>query len=135
MGSELSVEDYPALAEVLKFDPEIWRDTVIVPPNGRARIWVQYKNYTGKTVFHCHFLAHEDTGMMSTLFIGDPRVLFKWRDHLPLLLGCGVGILVGIAMAALACVVFKSRTENQEYYYSVVGMNEAKSKAVSKTVD
>jgi hypothetical protein len=34
----------------LDFDPHAWRDTVIVPPNGRARIWVQYKNYTGKTV-------------------------------------------------------------------------------------
>ena len=135
MGSELSVEDYPALAEVLTFDPEIWRDTVIVPPNGRARIWVQYKNYTGKTVMHCHFLAHEDTGMMSTLFIGDPHVLFKWKDHLPLLLGCAIGLLVGISVAILACVLLKARTQSQEYFYSVVGMNEAKAQAVSKTMD
>ena len=59
MGSELSTERYPVLKSVLDFDPFAWRDTVMVPPNGRARIWVQYKNYTGKTVFHCHFLAHE----------------------------------------------------------------------------
>jgi hypothetical protein len=134
MGSELSVEDYPVLAEVMTFDPEIWRDTVVVPPNGRARIWVQYKNYTGKTVFHCHFLAHEDTGMMSTLFIGDPHVLFKWKDHLPLLLGCGIGILVGMALAILACLIFRSKFD-KEHYYSVVGMNEAKVRAVSKTMD
>ena len=133
MGSELSVEDYPALAEVMSFDPDIWRDTVVVPPNGRARIWVQYKNYTGKTVIHCHFLAHEDTGMMSTLFIGSPLVMFKWRDHIPLLLGCGVGLLVGIAIAALACLVYRSK--NEEHYYSVVAMNDAKAKAVSKTMD
>jgi FtsP/CotA-like multicopper oxidase with cupredoxin domain len=51
MGSELSMEKYPVLKHVMDFDPTVWRDTVIVPPNGRARIWVQYKNYTGKTVF------------------------------------------------------------------------------------
>jgi hypothetical protein len=135
MGSELSTDEYPTLAEVMDFDKDVWRDTVIVPPNGRARIWVQYKNYTGKTVFHCHFLAHEDTGMMSTLFIGNPDVLFKWRDHIPLLLGCGIGIVLGIAMAILACLLFRSKTEREEQYYSIVGMNEAKVRAMSKTVD
>eukprot|EP00527_Entomoneis_sp_CCMP2396_P002804 CAMPEP_0198145930 /NCGR_PEP_ID=MMETSP1443-20131203/26230_1 /TAXON_ID=186043 /ORGANISM="Entomoneis sp., Strain CCMP2396" /LENGTH=501 /DNA_ID=CAMNT_0043809695 /DNA_START=233 /DNA_END=1738 /DNA_ORIENTATION=+ len=73
MGSELSKETYPVLKALMDFDPFAWRDIVVVPPNGRARIWVHYGNYTGKTVFHCHFLAHEDTGMMSTLFIGEPR--------------------------------------------------------------
>lgn len=135
MGSELSVEEYPALAEVMKFDPNVWRDVVVVPPNGRARIWVQYKEYTGKTVIHCHFLAHEDTGMMSTLFIGNPDVLFKWRDHLPLLMGCGVGLLMGIAFAILACIVVRSRNETEEHLYSVVGMNDVKARAVSKTLD
>lgn len=57
MGTELSLEKYPVLKSVLDFDPFDWRDTVVVPPNGRTRIWVHYKNYTGKTVFHCHFLA------------------------------------------------------------------------------
>ncbi len=134
MGSELSVEDYPALAEVMSFDPEVWRDTVVVPPNGRARIWVQYKNYTGKTVLHCHFLAHEDTGMMATVFIGSPLVLFKWREHIPLLVGCGVGILIGIACAVVSCFVFR-KADKQEHYYTVVGMNEAKARAISKTID
>lgn len=134
MGSELSIEDYPALAEVMSFDPEVWRDTVVVPPNGRARIWVQYKNYTGKTVLHCHFLAHEDTGMMATVFIGSPLVMFKWREHIPLLVGCGVGILIGIACAVLACCVFRSK-DDAEHYYTVVGMNQAKARAISKTMD
>ena len=51
MGSELSTERYPVLKHVMDFNPKVWRDTVVVPPNGRTRIWVQYKNYTGKTVF------------------------------------------------------------------------------------
>eukprot|EP00536_Pseudo-nitzschia_multiseries_P004373 jgi/Psemu1/295550/fgenesh1_pm.72_\ len=73
MGSELSIEKYPILEEMIRFNSSVWRDTIAVPPNGRTRIWVRYKNYTGKTVLHCHFLAHEDTGMMATLFIGPPN--------------------------------------------------------------
>jgi len=70
MGSELSSAKYPVLKSVVDFSPEnSWRDTVIVAPNGRTRIWVQYKNYTGKTVFHCHFLAHEDTVSTVVLFV------------------------------------------------------------------
>ncbi|OEU08286.1 Cupredoxin [Fragilariopsis cylindrus CCMP1102] len=94
MGSELSTDKYPVLAEVMNFTENVWRDTVVIPPNGRTRIWVQYKNYTGKTVFHCHFLAHEDTGMMATLFIGAPDIIFHWQDHIPLLIGGGIGIIV-----------------------------------------
>merc|ERR1712157_19003 len=39
MGSELSTEKYPVLKHLMEFDPKAWRDTVVVPPNGRARIW------------------------------------------------------------------------------------------------
>mmetsp|Transcript_2016 Transcript_2016/g.3774 ORF Transcript_2016/g.3774 Transcript_2016/m.3774 type:complete len:749 (-) Transcript_2016:701-2947(-) len=158
MGSELSSETYPILDEMTNFDPGVWRDTVAVPPNGRTRIWVQYKNYTGKTVLHCHFLAHEDTGMMSTLFIGSPDDvaaaspgLGEWRDfprhvvrhHLPLLIGCGVGVLLGMALLALLVCSLRyfSETEQRarDYYYyhyhSVVQMNEVKTNAVSKALD
>ena len=121
MGSELSTEKYPVLKAVLDFDPFEWRDTVVVPPNGRARIWVQYKNYTGKTVLHCHFLAHEDTGMMSTLFIGNPDKIFHWRDHVQLLTGLIVG--AGIS-SALLLWVFMRRAKS----YTPVSMNELKAK-------
>lgn len=138
MGSELSTETYPVLAEVMNFDPGVWRDTVVVPPNGRTRIWVQYKNYTGKTVFHCHFLAHEDTGMMATLFIGPPDVLFKWRDHIPLLMGCGIGTILGLIIFFLLYTLCQTETDStitKEYFYSVVKMNELKTNALSKTID
>jgi FtsP/CotA-like multicopper oxidase with cupredoxin domain len=70
MGCELPTKKYPVLAAVLDFSPEnSWRDTVVVPPNGRTRIWVQYKNYTGKTVFHCHFLAHEGKTEVKTSMV------------------------------------------------------------------
>jgi FtsP/CotA-like multicopper oxidase with cupredoxin domain len=30
---------------------------------------MKFKNYTGKTVLHCHILNHEDAGMMAVLQI------------------------------------------------------------------
>jgi hypothetical protein len=53
----------------------VWRDTVIVPPFSSMRIWMRFSDnhgFCGKTVFHCHFLAHEDTGMIHNLMISPP---------------------------------------------------------------
>jgi hypothetical protein len=129
IGSELSTEKYPALKAVLDYEEDSWRDTVVVPPNGRVRIWVQYKEYTGKTVFHCHFLAHEDTGMMSTLFIGLPDFTFsRWKDeNIDVVLGMSVGLAV-LVLGVLLCSIFCKKT-NQEYV-AISAMNDLKSKAV-----
>lgn len=44
----------------------VWWDTAMLPPNGKLKIRTRYRNdVTGLTVFHCHFLPHEDNGMMS----------------------------------------------------------------------
>ena len=131
MGSELSTEKYPVLAEVMNFTENVWRDTVVVPPNGRTRIWVQYKNYTGKTVLHCHFLAHEDTGMMATLFIGPPDYVFHWEDHWQLIVGLVIGALVGMALLWTSISYIKAegdRSVRDYYQYSVVAMNDLKRK-------
>jgi FtsP/CotA-like multicopper oxidase with cupredoxin domain len=50
--------------------PRNWRDTILVPPFGMVRIWIRFNAWpmyglTGKTVMHCHFMAHEETGMMA----------------------------------------------------------------------
>lgn len=47
---------------------EVW-DTFLVPPryngvDGSITFRVRIKEWFGKDVFHCHILAHEDTGMM-----------------------------------------------------------------------
>jgi hypothetical protein len=129
IGSELSTEKYPVLKAVLDYEEDGWRDTVVVPPNGRTRIWVQYKNYTGKTVFHCHFLAHEDTGMMATLFIGPPDFTFsRWKDeNIDVVLVMSVGLAV-LVLGVLLCSIGTKKT-NQEYV-AVSTMNGLKSKAV-----
>jgi FtsP/CotA-like multicopper oxidase with cupredoxin domain len=40
-----------------------WKDTVLVMPGEKVRIIIRFTN-TGKFVFHCHNLEHEDDGMM-----------------------------------------------------------------------
>jgi hypothetical protein len=40
-----------------------WRDTVVIPPYGMVRIWIRFDapllvDLNGKSVFHCHMLAH-----------------------------------------------------------------------------
>lgn len=41
-----------------------WKDTVVVPPFGTARIVFKDETFTGTYVFHCHNLEHEDHRMM-----------------------------------------------------------------------
>ena len=46
-----------------------WKDVVSVNPGERVRIRMAFRDYTGKTVYHCHVLDHEDRGMMGLLDI------------------------------------------------------------------
>ena len=47
----------------------IWRDTLLVPQGQPQYIYTQYKDFTGKYVYHCHILDHEDQGMMEQVEI------------------------------------------------------------------
>lgn len=46
-----------------------WRDTVLVKRGETVRIRLPFRDFTGKTVYHCHVLDHEDLGMMGNLLI------------------------------------------------------------------
>ena len=48
-------------------DPSVhgWKDTFVAPPNGEITVAARFKGYTGKYLFHCHNLEHEDLGMMA----------------------------------------------------------------------
>lgn len=46
-----------------------WKDTVIVRGGETVRIRIPFKDFVGKTVYHCHILDHEDLGMMGLLEI------------------------------------------------------------------
>jgi len=45
----------------------LWRDTVIVPHNGRLTFRSRFLDFTGKTVLHCHMMNHEELGMMQVI--------------------------------------------------------------------
>jgi suppressor of ftsI len=46
-------------------------DTVWVPLQSTVVIRMRFKQFVGKSVFHCHILPHEDTGMMANFLILD----------------------------------------------------------------
>ena len=46
-----------------------WRDKVLVRRGETVRIRILFRDFTGKTVYHCHILDHEDLGMMGNLMI------------------------------------------------------------------
>ncbi|RJN32173.1 multicopper oxidase family protein [Nesterenkonia natronophila] len=44
-----------------------WRDVVNVPAQGRVRVLVDFARHPGRSVYHCHILDHEDSGMMASV--------------------------------------------------------------------
>lgn len=53
----------------LPLDPG-WKDTVNVPAGTEVRIRIPFVDHTGRSVYHCHILDHEDMGMMATVEVG-----------------------------------------------------------------
>ena len=47
-------------------------DTFPLPVGGEIKIRMHFIQFTGEYVFHCHILAHEDHGMMSTVLVEGP---------------------------------------------------------------
>ncbi len=48
-------------------DSPVWQDVVNVPARSSIRVRIPFEDYTGKTVYHCHILDHEDAGMMGII--------------------------------------------------------------------
>jgi FtsP/CotA-like multicopper oxidase with cupredoxin domain len=46
-----------------------WKDTVLVKAGEEVRLRVSFRDFPGRTVYHCHNLDHEDLGMMGVLQI------------------------------------------------------------------
>ncbi len=43
------------------------RDVVNVPAFGQATVRIAFRDFTGRSVYHCHILDHEDLGMMGVI--------------------------------------------------------------------
>lgn len=41
-----------------------WKDTVLLMPGERVRLLMQFRDYPGLFLYHCHMLEHEDSGLM-----------------------------------------------------------------------
>jgi FtsP/CotA-like multicopper oxidase with cupredoxin domain len=46
-----------------------WKDTVLLMPGERIRLLVDFGDYPGLFLYHCHNLEHEDMGMMRNYFV------------------------------------------------------------------
>jgi len=46
------------------FIDEGWQDTVLLMPGMRAKVIMEFRDFPGLFVYHCHNLEHEDMGMM-----------------------------------------------------------------------
>lgn len=44
-----------------------WRDVINVPAQGRVKVRVAFRDFSGRSVYHCHILDHEDLGMMGAI--------------------------------------------------------------------
>jgi FtsP/CotA-like multicopper oxidase with cupredoxin domain len=49
-----------------------WKDTVRVESQEVVRVAIKFIDFTGRYVFHCHNLPHEDHGMMAQLEVAPP---------------------------------------------------------------
>jgi hypothetical protein len=53
-----------------QLDPPVWQDSITLPSacadgsDGWVKIRQRFEEFTGEYVLHCHFLGHEDRGMM-----------------------------------------------------------------------
>jgi FtsP/CotA-like multicopper oxidase with cupredoxin domain len=46
-----------------------WKDTVYLPPGGRAKVQARFADFLGRYMYHCHFLEHSAVGMMAQMEI------------------------------------------------------------------
>ena len=44
-----------------------WRDIANVPMGGSVRVRIPFRDFAGRTMYHCHILDHEDLGMMAVI--------------------------------------------------------------------
>ncbi|HAA29205.1 MAG TPA: hypothetical protein DCE56_17760 [Cyanobacteria bacterium UBA8553] len=72
MDHPFHLHTYPFQVYARNGKPEpqpAWKDVVNVKPKETVQILIPFKDFTGKTVFHCHVLEHEERGMMGAIEI------------------------------------------------------------------
>jgi FtsP/CotA-like multicopper oxidase with cupredoxin domain len=49
-----------------------WRDTINLVPGERVEILIPFRDFAGRSVFHCHIAEHGDAGMMGIVEVRAP---------------------------------------------------------------
>ena len=80
LGNDVNISESPGSVENQLWIQEqigVWRDTLVIPKSGKLEILIPFGDspvpLTGKSVFHCHYLTHEDYGMMQTMILSNDR--------------------------------------------------------------
>ena len=61
-----------------------WRDTINLVPGERVEILIPFRDFVGRSVFHCHIAEHGDAGMMGIIEVraaGDGRAAAPYLDY------------------------------------------------------
>ncbi|WP_233197651.1 multicopper oxidase domain-containing protein [Cryobacterium sp. Y57] len=48
-------------------DTIMWQNVVTIPARSSMRVRIACDDFNGRTVYHCHILDHEDSGMMGVI--------------------------------------------------------------------
>jgi FtsP/CotA-like multicopper oxidase with cupredoxin domain len=69
----LHVDDFQVISiNDEHYDAPSLQDTQVLPVHGEVLIRPRFTQFTGKFVYHCHILAHEDNGMMGVIDVSAP---------------------------------------------------------------
>ena len=41
------------------------KDVIVLKPDERVKVFIRFRDFTGKYLLHCHNLTHEDHAMMA----------------------------------------------------------------------
>jgi hypothetical protein len=62
--------------------PHVYEDVVRIPRGGTITMRTKIRTFTGKAVYHCHILFHEDHGMMGVIeFVKKKTAAFRIRKQ------------------------------------------------------
>jgi hypothetical protein len=108
---------------------DTWWDVIALPSKGQMTVRMYFRpDVTGKTVYHCHILPHEDNGMMAKMRVqlirlgwslqvqlpGNPAIIWGFVSDLT---SCDLayhhGKTYGIGWALLAFWSFRHRQASQ----------------------
>ena len=63
----IHVNDFQVISRNGREQPRTYEDTSRIPPHGEFIMRTRFTDFSGKFVYHCHILGHEDAGMMGVV--------------------------------------------------------------------